>query len=108
MKYAGSEILKNIESIPEIRTGVRWHHERWDGKGYPDQLTADDIPEYAQIVAVADSYDAMTSNRSYRKLLPQSVVRSEIEKGIGTQFAEKLAKIMLSIIDDDKNYILHE
>ncbi len=104
----GSEILKNIESIPEIRTGVRWHHERWDGKGYPDQLTADDIPEYAQIVAVADSYDAMTSNRSYRKLLPQSVVRSEIEKGIGTQFAEKLAKIMLSIIDDDKNYILHE
>lgn len=104
----GSEILKNIESIPEIRTGVRWHHERWDGRGYPDHLGGNDIPEYAQIVAVADAYDAMTSNRSYRNLMPQSVVRNEIEKGIDTQFSRRLAEIMLSIIDDDKNYVLHE
>lgn len=104
----GSDILKNIESIPEIRTGVRWHHERYDGNGYPDKLKGEDIPEYAQIVAVADSYDAMTSNRSYRNLLPQSVVRQEIEKGRGTQFSPKMADIMLEIIDKDINYVLHE
>jgi len=104
----GSEILKNIETIPEIRTGVRWHHERYDGKGYPDHLKGEDIPEYAQIVSVADAYDAMTSNRSYRPLLPQSFVRNEIVKGINTQFSEKMASVMLTIIDDDKNYVLHE
>jgi len=104
----GSDILKNIESIPEIRTGVRWHHERWDGNGYPDNLKGNDIPEYAQIVAVADAYDAMTSNRSYRNLLPQSVVKEEITKGINKQFSEKMANIMLDIINEDTSYILHE
>ena len=104
----GSDILKNIETIPEIRTGVRWHHERFDGNGYPDGLKASEIPEYAQIIAVADSYDAMTSNRSYRNLMSQATVRKEIEKGSGSQFSPAIASIMLTIIDEDVNYTLHE
>lgn len=104
----GSDILRSIETVPAIRTGVRWHHERFDGNGYPDGLKASEIPEYAQIIAVADSYDAMTSNRSYRNLMSQATVRKEIEKGSGSQFSPAIASIMLTIIDEDVNYTLHE
>ena len=104
----GYEILSEIESMPELSTGARYHHERIDGKGYPDGLKGDEIPFMARIIAVADSYDTMTSNRSYRKYLPQDVVREEIEKNIGTQFDEAPARAMLKIIDADKNYMLHE
>lgn len=104
----GYEILSKIESMPELSIGARYHHERIDGKGYPDGLKGDEIPYMARIIAVADSYDTMTSNRSYRKYLPQDVVRSEIEKNIGTQFDEAPAKAMLDIIDTDKHYMLHE
>ena len=104
----GYEILKNITIMPKLKSGVRWHHERIDGKGYPDGLTGDDIPEYAKIISVADAYDAMTSNRSYRDSLPQNVVRSEIEKHIGSQFDETIAKKMLEIIDEDKSFQLRE
>ncbi|MBR6337931.1 MAG: hypothetical protein IKR76_09430 [Ruminococcus sp.] len=68
----------------------------------------DDIPYMARIIAVADSYDTMTSNRSYRNFLPQDVVREEIEKNIGTQFDKASARAMLKIIDSDKLYMLHE
>ena len=87
---------------------VRSHHERYDGKGYPDGLKGEDIPPVARIIGVADAYDAMTSNRSYRNVLPQEVVRAEIEKGMGTQFDPVFAKIMLKMIDDDKEYNMHE
>ena len=66
--------------------GAHWHHERYDGGGYPDGLSGNDIPPEARILAVADSYDAMSSTRSYRGILPQAVVRKEIEKGKVTQF----------------------
>lgn len=104
----GSDILKNISEIPNIGIGARWHHERYDGKGYPDGLVGEDIPEFARIIGVADAYDAMTSNRSYRRFLPQDVVRSEIEKGKGTQFDPKFAEVMISIIDEDTTYQLCE
>ena len=104
----GFEILKNITTMPNLRIGVRWHHERLDGKGYPDALSGDKIPEYARIISVADAYDAMTSNRSYRKYLPQHVARSELEKGSGTQFAPEIAEKMIQIIDADTEYKLHE
>lgn len=104
----GYEILQNIKTVPEIVIGVRWHHERYDGKGYPDGLYGRDIPEYAQIISVADAYDAMTSNRSYRPLMTQEAARSQIENGIGTQFAKIPAECMLSIIDADKDFKLHE
>ena len=104
----GYEILKNITTMPNLEIGVRWHHERLDGNGYPDGLSGDKIPEYARIISVADAYDAMTSNRSYRKYLPQDVVRSELVKGYGTQFAPEIAEKMIQIIDEDKEYKLHE
>lgn len=104
----GYDILAEIKSRPDLSTGARWHHERYDGKGYPDGKAKDEIPFFARIIAVADSYDAMTSNRSYRKYMPQDAVRSEIEKNIGTQFDPDAARCMLSIIDEDINYELHE
>ena len=104
----GYDILAEIKSRPDLATGARWHHEKYDGTGYPDHKAGEDIPLEARIIAVADSYDAMTSNRSYRDYMPQAKVRDEIEKNIGTQFDEASAKCMLAIIDEDKDYVLHE
>ena len=104
----GDKILKKIREMPKLAIGARWHHERYDGTGYPDGLAGKDILEEARIIAVADSYDAMTSNRSYRGFLPQEKVREEIEKGKGTQFDPVFADIMLQIMDEDKDYKLRE
>ncbi|MBQ7625285.1 MAG: response regulator [Clostridia bacterium] len=104
----GAEILKKITDFPELAVGARWHHERYDGRGYPDGLSGDKIPEVARIIAVADTYDAMTSNRSYRGVLPQVQVRDEIKKCKGTQFDPCFADIMLEMIDEDKSYSLKE
>ncbi len=104
----GYDILSEIKSNSELSKGAKWHHERYDGNGYPDGLSGEDIPIESRIISVADSYDAMTSNRSYRDFLPQEKVRSEIEKNIGTQFDPKAAKSMIEIIDEDVNYELHE
>ena len=104
----GSNILKNISEMPDIGIGARWHHERYDGKGYPDRLKGEEIPEIARIIGVADAYDAMTSKRSYRDVMPQEVVRGEIEKGKSTQFDPYFADILLAMIDEDKEYQMHE
>ncbi|MBE5835908.1 MAG: response regulator [Butyrivibrio sp.] len=104
----GDKILRNIEEMPKLAIGARWHHERFDGRGYPDGLSGEEIPEEARIIAVADAYDAMTSNRSYRGFIPQDVVREELEKGSGTQFDPRFAAIMLEIINEDTEYKLHE
>ena len=104
----GDRILKNIRERPKLAVGARWHHERYDGTGYPDGLSGDKIPEEARIIAVADAYDAMTSRRSYRGILPQDIVRNEIKNGKGKQFDPAFADIMLTMIEEDKNYILRE
>jgi len=104
----GSEILKTIEHMPEVAKGARWHHERYDGTGYPDRLKGEQIPECARIIGVADAYDAMTSKRSYRGILAQAVVREEIEKGKGIQFDPRFADIMLEMIDEDIKYTMRE
>lgn len=83
----GDGIVKDIEMIGHIREGVRFHHERWDGKGYPDGLAGDEIPVYAQIIAIADSFDAMNSNRVYRNKLSKEEIEEQLEKGRGKQFA---------------------
>lgn len=101
---SGYHILKDIHEDVKIAYGAKYHHERYDGNGYPNGLEEENIPEIARIIGVADAYDAMASNRSYRNALPQEVVRSEIEKGRGKQFDEKIANIMLQMIDEDKNY----
>ncbi len=104
----GAEILANISEIPDLGIGARWHHERFDGTGYPDGLAGLDIPEEARMIAVADAYDAMASKRSYRDVLPQQVVYEEIKKGKETQFDPVFADIMLEIIKEDVNYDLRE
>lgn len=100
----GAQILSSIGEYPYISIGAKHHHERYDGKGYPDGLKGEDIPEIGRIVAVADAYDAMTSKRSYREAIPQQKVREEIVKGSGTQFDPKFAKIMQHLIDLDLDY----
>ena len=104
----GDSILSSIKERPELARGARWHHERYGGGGYPDGLVGEAIPEEARIIAVADAYDAMTSRRSYRDVMTQAQVRSEIEKGMGTQFDPRFAGVMLQIIDEDKEYTIRE
>ena len=90
----GVEILKNITEMPKIEIGAHYHHERFDGKGYPEGLAGYGIPEIGRIIAVADAYDAMTSRRSYRSGLPQETVRSEIVRGRGQQFDPDFADLV--------------
>ena len=104
----GFKILDKIKEMPRLQIGAHWHHERYDGKGYPDGLVGEQIPEEARIIAVADAYDAMTSYRSYRDVLPQKVVAEEISKGKGKQFDPVFADIMLEIISEDVVYGLRE
>ena len=101
---SGYHILKDIHEDARIAYAAKYHHERYDGRGYPYGLEGENIPEIARIIGVADAYDAMASNRSYRNALPQDVVRSEIEKGRGGQFDAEIADIMLEMIDEDKDY----
>ena len=104
----GAKILGSIQEMPELATGAHWHHERYDGGGYPDGLAESAIPEEARIIAVADAYDAMTSRRSYREVMPQEKVRNEIEKGKGRQFDPAFADIMLAMIGEDAEYRMRE
>ncbi|MCR5747546.1 MAG: HD domain-containing protein [Lachnospiraceae bacterium] len=104
----GSGILERIKERPKLATGARWHHERYGGGGYPDGISGEDIPEEARIIAVADSYDAMTSRRSYRDVMSQDMVRNEIERGMGTQFDPRFARIMIDMIDADTDYTMRE
>lgn len=96
----GKEILSKISLSPNLPIGANYHHERYDGKGYPEGLKGDEIPEIARIIAVADTYDAMASRRSYRNSLPMEKIRDEIVKGMGTQFDTKFASIMVDLIDN--------
>ena len=104
----GSRILGKITEMPKLSVGARWHHERYDGTGYPDGLAGKDILEEARIIAVADAYDAMTSQRSYRDMLPQEAVIREIRENSGTQFDPVFAEIMLQMIAEDPEYRLRE
>lgn len=104
----GNEILQSIKERPHLAIGAHWHHEHFDGNGYPDGIAGEAIPEEARIIAVADAYDAMTSRRSYRDIIPQTTVREEIRKGMGTQFDPYFAELFLQIIDEDREYRMHE
>lgn len=104
----GYEILKKISIRGNFAYGAKWHHERMDGKGYPDGLLGDNIPKISKIIAVADAYDAMTSKRAYRDIMPQEKVREQIAKGAGTQFDAEIAAIMLDLIDKDTEYTMKQ
>ena len=104
----GSQILSSIRNSPWLSIGAHYHHERYDGKGYPDGLKGEEIPEIARIIAVVDAYDAMTSNRCYRDAIPQHIVREELVKGMRLQFDPNIARIMIQLIDLDTEYKMKE
>ncbi len=93
----GHTILQDIGPLAEMLPGVLYHHERWDGRGYPEGLGGADIPRLGRLLAVADAFDAMSSNRSYRSALPREKVLREIAECAGTQFDPELAKIFVTL-----------
>ena len=99
----GYEIMSLLgDGIEGLLDGIRYHHERYDGTGYPDGLAGESIPLVARILALADSYDAMTSNRVYRKRLTEKEVVAEIERCAGSQFDPALTRIFLELISDNE------
>ncbi len=96
----GRDILDPIKVLHPLIPGVHLHHERWDGRGYPLGLKANDIPLIARIISVADTYDAMTSDRAYRRALPHEVAVAEIERCSGTQFDPEVSDNFTSGLDD--------
>ncbi len=93
------KLIASIKKLHEISPGVKHHHERWDGKGYPDRLEGENIPYSARIIAIADTYDAMTSTRSYRKALEHDIAISEIDRCKGGQFDPVMAQKFVEIQD---------
>ena len=98
----GSEILKDFTFIPHVDEGAKFHHERYDGTGYPTGLKGEEIPLNARIIGIADAFDAMTANRIYRKAMNIEDVKKEIKNCAGTQFDPKLAEILLKLIESGK------
>lgn len=93
----GYNILKGIPKMADVLDGVLYHHERWDGRGYPDKLAGEAIPLYGRILAVADTFDAMSSTRSYRQAMPRDQVLAEIANCSGSQFDPSLTGPFLAI-----------
>lgn len=104
----GAEILKNFTALEGISEGAKYHHERYDGNGYCEGLAGENIPLVARIIGVADTYDAMSSERCYRKPLSEEVIISELEKAKGTQLDPNIVPHMLDMIMDDTMDILRE
>ena len=96
----GYEILRKIDDFKEIAILVRHHHERWDGRGYPDGLSGHDIPPGSRVIAVADSIDAMMSSRSYRPAMTSAACRREIEKNSGIMYDPRVAAAALEHWDE--------
>jgi len=95
----GAEIVKPLSLPQECVDGILYHHERFDGKGYPEGLKGNDIPPSAYIISVADSYDAMTSDRPYRKGMDKKVAIEEIKKNLGTQYNPLPAQAMIELFE---------
>ncbi|MBE6742226.1 MAG: HD-GYP domain-containing protein [Ruminococcaceae bacterium] len=98
----GGEILSSFKSLPNVGEGALYHHERYDGKGYPEGKAGEDIPLIARMICVADSYDAMNTNRVYRKHLSKEEIIREIESNKGKQFDPEIADIFLGLIKNGK------
>ena len=102
----GVHMLGDANIFKDIIPMVKHHHERFDGRGYPSQLAGENIPLIARVAAVADTFDAMTSKRSYRDALPLDIVKTEIEKCSGSQFDPDIAKAFLDILNNNYNSIV--
>ncbi len=98
----GGNILEGNNMIEGMDEGARYHHERYDGHGYPQGLAGEEIPEIARIIGIADAYDAMTSNRVYRRRLTNETVMEEIKRCAGTQFDPKITQIFIKMLEDGR------
>ena len=98
----GYDILKEVEIMPDLALGAGFHHERMDGRGYPFGKAAEEIPDVAQMIAVADTFDAMHSTRPYRKKMEMEAVIAELKRVAGTQLNEKYVNVLLSLIEEGK------
>ncbi|MCX4340201.1 MAG: diguanylate cyclase [Lachnospiraceae bacterium] len=96
----GAEILNDFKMFPNISVGAKYHHERYDGTGYPEGLKGESIPLVARVIGLVDSYDAMTSNRVYRRRLDDDVVLQELQKGKGSQWDPDLVDIFVKLIEE--------
>jgi len=94
----GDRICQSMRNAAQLAPIVRGHHERWDGTGYPDGLAGEAIPIGARIIAVVDAYDAMSTNRPYRKALTKEKIVAEIKKGAGTHFDPVVAGALLAML----------
>ena len=103
----GGEILKDFTLLDHVIEGALYHHERYDGRGYPNGLKGEEIPINARIIGVADAFDAMTANRVYRKQMDFDYVLGELRRGRGTQFDPQMVDVLLKLIEDGK-INLHE
>lgn len=104
----GAHICRSLEISDDLIKGVLYHHERWDGKGYPEGLKGEEIPLIGRILCVADSIDAMASNRAYRDALSFEYIYNEIEKGRGTQFDPEIADLCLSKFNQITYYLIEQ
>jgi putative two-component system response regulator len=104
----GAKILGDVPQLEDVIPGVLCHHERYDGKGYPHGLAGKDIPQIGRIICLADCFDAMTSNRTYRKALPIEVAMAEIRRCAGTQFDPAISEIFLKFTPDQFRLLLHD
>ncbi len=98
----GAEILKDFTLLDHVIEGALYHHERYDGRGYPQGLKGEEIPINARIIGVADAFDAMTANRVYRKQMDFGYVLGELEKGKGSQFDPQMVDVLLKLINEGK------
>lgn len=103
--YIGSDILGHSPIFNDIIPIVKYHHEKYDGNGYPEGLKGNQIPLFARIISIADTFDAMTSTRSYRDALPIEIAKEEIQKCSGSQFDPEIVKAFLEILDEDLNEV---
>lgn len=99
----GESIVRNVPHLDLVRTGIRHHHERWDGHGYVDKLAGEAIPLVARILAVADTFSAMTTTRPYRKALPVSLALGRLADAAGTQLEERLVTAFIEGIETEKD-----
>jgi len=97
----GGDMLKSIKSIKSISDGAKYHHERYDGKGYPEGLSGENIPYIGRIICVADAFDAMTSSRCYRDALSKEYVLNELKNNLGKQFDPVIGQAMIDLINEE-------
>ena len=93
------EILKDFTLVENVEEGTKYHHERYDGKGYPEGLKGEEIPLYARIIGVADAFDAMTSNRVYRNHMDTDYVMNEMKRGRGPQFDPNVLDAFIRLVE---------